>query len=73
MVGIVLASHGKFATGIQQSGSMVFGDQENVAAVTLMPSEGPDDFRKPLQRFRLCGGFARLLPVFTLVYTVKVR
>ena len=43
MVGIVLASHGKFATGIQQSGSMVFGDQENVAAVTLMPSEGPDE------------------------------
>lgn len=49
MVGIVLASHGKFATGIQQSGSMVFGDQENVAAVTLMPSEGPDDFRKKLE------------------------
>ena len=49
MVGIVLASHGKFAEGIMQSGSMVFGDQENVAAVTLMPSEGPDDFWKKLE------------------------
>lgn len=48
MVGIVLASHGEFATGIKQSGSMVFGDQENVCAVTLMPSEGPDDFRQKL-------------------------
>lgn len=49
MVGIVLASHGEFAKGILQSGSMVYGDQENVAAVTLMPSEGPDDFRKKLE------------------------
>ncbi len=49
MVSIVLASHGEFATGIQQSGSMVFGDQENVAAVTLMPSMGPDDFRAKLE------------------------
>lgn len=49
MVGIVLASHGDFATGIMQSGSMVFGDQEDVAAVTLQPSMGPDDFRAKLQ------------------------
>jgi PTS system mannose-specific IIB component len=49
MVGIVLASHGEFANGIKQSGSMVFGDQENVAAVTLVPSMGPDDFRAKLE------------------------
>ena len=41
MVGIILASHGKFAEGIFQSGSMIFGDQANVKACTLMPSEGP--------------------------------
>lgn len=46
MVGIILASHGKFAEGIFQSGSMIFGDQANVKACTLMPSEGPDDIRK---------------------------
>ena len=49
MVGIILASHGEFAKGIMQSGSMIFGEQENVAAVTLMPSEGPDDFRAKLK------------------------
>ena len=43
MVGIILASHGEFAKGILQSGAMIFGEQENVQAVTLMPSEGPDD------------------------------
>lgn len=49
MVGIILASHGEFAKGIMQSGSMIFGEQENVRAVTLMPSEGPDDFREKLK------------------------
>lgn len=49
MVGIILASHGEFAKGIMQSGSMVFGDQSDVAAVTLMPSDGPEDFRKRLE------------------------
>ncbi len=49
MVGIVIASHGKFAEGIFQSGQMVFGEQPNVAAVTLMPSEGPDDIRKKME------------------------
>ena len=43
MVGIVIASHGDFAKGILQSGSMIFGEQEDVKAVTLLPSEGPVD------------------------------
>lgn len=43
MVNIILASHGEFAAGILQSGSMIFGEQEGVAAITLMPHEGPDD------------------------------
>ena len=49
MVGIILASHGDFAKGILQSGAMVFGEQENVKAVTLMPSEGPNDFKEKLK------------------------
>ncbi|UUV99726.1 mannose/fructose/sorbose PTS transporter subunit IIA [Vagococcus luciliae] len=48
MVGIILASHGEFAKGILQSGSMIFGEQENVKAVTLMPSEGPDDVKRKI-------------------------
>lgn len=49
MVGIILASHGEFAKGILQSGSMIFGEQENVSAVTLMPSEGPDDIKAKMK------------------------
>ncbi len=33
MVSIVLASHGKFAEGIKDSGGMIFGPQEGVVAV----------------------------------------
>ncbi|CVI66829.1 MAG TPA: mannose/fructose/sorbose PTS transporter subunit IIA [Candidatus Anaerobutyricum stercoris] len=49
MVGIILATHGDFATGILQSASMIFGEQPNVAAVTLQPSEGPDDVRRKME------------------------
>ena len=49
MVGIVIASHGELAPGIKQAGSMVFGDQPNVGAVSLMPSMGPDDIRAKIE------------------------
>ncbi|CAM3156476.1 mannose/fructose/sorbose PTS transporter subunit IIA [Sporolactobacillus spathodeae] len=49
MVGIILASHGDFAKGIYQSSSMIFGEQENVKTVTLMPKEGPDDFKAKMK------------------------
>ncbi|MEG2601591.1 MAG: mannose/fructose/sorbose PTS transporter subunit IIA, partial [Carnobacterium sp.] len=49
MVGIILASHGEFAEGILQSGAMIFGEQENVKAVTLIPSEGPDEVKEKMQ------------------------
>ena len=49
MVGIILASHGEFAKGILQSATMIFGEQENVQAVTLMPSEGPDDIKAKMK------------------------
>lgn len=48
MVGIILASHGEFANGILQSGSMIFGEQEKVKSVILLPSEGPDDLKAKL-------------------------
>lgn len=50
MVGIIIASHGDFANGIFQSGQMIFGEQENVATCTLMPSESPDDLRAKMQK-----------------------
>ena len=42
-IGIIIASHGEFAAGIHQSGSMIFGEQEKVPVVPFMPNEGPDD------------------------------
>ena len=49
MVGIIIASHGEFAAGIKQSGSMIFGEEEKVESVVFMPSEGPDDLQRKLQ------------------------
>ena len=49
MVGIILASHGIFSEGILQSGEMIFGKQENVKAVTLMPDEGPEDIKVKME------------------------
>ena len=49
MVGIILASHGEFAKGILQSSEMIFGKQENVKAVMLMPSEGPNDLKAKMK------------------------
>jgi len=48
-IGIIIASHGEFAAGIKQSGSMIFGEQEKVESVVFMPSEGPDDLQRKLQ------------------------
>lgn len=48
MVSIVLASHGAFAEGIMESGGMIFGQQQDVAAVILTPDMGPDDMHKKL-------------------------
>ncbi|MFF1072062.1 PTS sugar transporter subunit IIB [Streptococcus pyogenes] len=54
-IGIIIASHGKFAEGIHQSGSMIFGEQKKVQVVTFMPNEGPDDlyghFNNAIQQF----------------------
>lgn len=49
MVGIIIASHGDFANGLLQTSSMIFGEQENVKSVILLPSEGPDDIRRKIE------------------------
>ncbi|OCG18548.1 MULTISPECIES: mannose/fructose/sorbose PTS transporter subunit IIA [unclassified Gilliamella] len=46
MVGIILTTHGEFAEGILQSGTMIFGEQENVKAVTLHPSDSPESLKE---------------------------
>ncbi len=49
MVGVIIATHGEFAEGILQSASMIFGEQENLRACTLMPNEGPNDLKAKLE------------------------
>jgi len=49
MVGIIIASHGEFASGILQSGQMILGEQENVKACTLMPSDGPENIKAKME------------------------
>ncbi len=49
MVGIIIASHGEFAHGILQSGEMIFGEQQECVACTLMPSEGPEDIKAKME------------------------
>ncbi len=34
-IGIAIASHGEFAAGIHQSGSMIFGEQEKGSSCNL--------------------------------------
>lgn len=48
MVGIILASHGEFATGILQSASMIMGESKNVKALSIMPSESPEDLKNKM-------------------------
>lgn len=50
MVGILIATHGNFAEGIMMSMTMVAGEQPNMAAVTLQPSDGPDDLRGKMEK-----------------------
>lgn len=49
MTGILIATHGNFAPGGLQSASMIFGEQPDVAAVSLLPSEGPEDIRRKME------------------------
>ena len=51
MVGIILASHGEFAKGILQSGTMIFGEQENVRAVNLYKKLGFKLFEDKNERY----------------------
>ncbi|MTV82363.1 PTS sugar transporter subunit IIA [Secundilactobacillus folii] len=49
MIAIIIASHGDFATGLLQSATMIFGQQENVATVAFQASEGPEDLKNKYQ------------------------
>lgn len=46
---LILISHGSMAEGLKASAELIMGEQENVHAVCLLPSEGPDDFKKKFE------------------------
>ncbi|MBJ8325759.1 PTS sugar transporter subunit IIA [Streptococcus pacificus] len=46
---LVLVSHGLFSEELKKSTEMIMGPQENIHAVSLLPEEGPDDFRQKLE------------------------
>lgn len=46
---LILISHGSMAEGLKASAELIMGEQENVRAVCLLPSEGPDDFKKKFE------------------------
>lgn len=43
MVSIIICGHSHFAEGLLSAAEMVFGEQDNIAAVTFEPQEGIQD------------------------------
>lgn len=43
MLGIIIGTHGKLADELVNTCAMICGKPDNVATVTLVPGEGPDD------------------------------
>ena len=50
MIGIILASHGNLALGIQNSTEMIIGKQEKMLTCCLYPQEGPQDFLNKVKK-----------------------
>ncbi|MGG0740923.1 PTS mannose/fructose/sorbose transporter subunit IIAB [Niallia taxi] len=48
-VGIILASHGDFASGIKQTGDMIMGTQDKVEVCLLHPEDSPKQFKSRLE------------------------
>lgn len=44
MKGIVIASHGEMANGILDTSKLFFGEQEQLVALCLKPTDSPDEF-----------------------------
>lgn len=68
MFGIIVGTHGIFATELLKSCEMICGEQKNVRAVTLIPGEGPDDvvakYEKAIDELDCEGGVLFLNDLF---------
>lgn len=50
MQGIVLTSHGEMAKGLLQTTTLFFGEQPQLKACCLMPSDNPEEFVEVLKK-----------------------
>ncbi len=46
MFTIILCGHGEFSTGVLSASNMIFGEQENLSAITFNQSEGLEDLKE---------------------------
>lgn len=49
MIGIVLISHGPFASGLLQAAEMIMGPQEALAVLELAPAQEMEQFRAAME------------------------
>jgi len=50
MIALIVATHGEFSREIVRSAEMIFGEQQNIAAVTFKPGEGLEDLKNKYEQ-----------------------
>ncbi|WP_412988750.1 PTS sugar transporter subunit IIA [Pediococcus siamensis] len=50
MIAYVIASHGDLAESMRKSSFMIFGEQEQVAAVNFLPNESPEELKQAYEK-----------------------
>ena len=49
MVGIIIISHGKFASGLLDAVRMITGEQKQIHAIAFNESQSPDNLKKNVE------------------------
>lgn len=49
MFAIVVVGHGEFSTGLKNAAEMILGEQENMVAVPLLPTDSPETYFERLK------------------------
>lgn len=68
IVAIIIGTHGKFSKEILRSSEMIFGEQENIKAITFEPGESPDDlvkkYKKAINELEIHDGVLFMVDIF---------
>ena len=43
---LILVSHGRFCESLKESTELIMGPQDNIHMVSLLPEDGPENFRE---------------------------